>query len=745
MCSTGLAIGVLCSTSILVPSAASAAVPSFPDNIVVFPDRDFVTIEGFQDRLGQTATVEVSRPSVGIIGSAQGTVQAGDVAFEVNHPGGYCWGAGTSLKVTPDIRPGDTVSIKFGATSAGETRVQDMFVTGGSSLDGTTVTVKGHIGAGINQSQVEQRIIEPALEDTAVQRRDVRAVPGPMTPSPKGGYSSSLVFGEEGPNTFRAQYEFDDEGTAEVAANATGERAMAWEAEDADANRQGITIAEFGELGGPGMGGCPNGPLQAGPAGPTSVSAALTPAGLKIGWIPSQAVPGTPPITGYRVSAVARTSTDGEQIEIGRRISGSTARGTTITGLNPDESYDVFVVAVSSVGETFPAVHALPLTDTMPPTVTASPNGGSFSRAQEVTLEADENGSEIYYTTDGSAVVMPGSGVSDSATLYTEPILIEQTALLRFVAFDPSGNASDTGEADFTITNDPVPEAPVITGDPVAGVGSVTLNWSVPDPGAAGLAITGYLVQAYSADGVAVGGVRSVPGDATSLVYDGLAVDTAYQFTVSAGNVNGFGPVSPKSSPVTVLGELVANAGPDQVVERRVSATTVTLDGTRSTAGGATYLWQQVLSGPTDPNAVTLANAETASPSFSLPVFRTPMTNSPLTFRLTVTSEAGTRTDTVSVTPVPDRVTVSLAQWRAGDLRIGGTSSVVGSTITVHRGSATGPVLGQIAVTAAAAPQTGGVFSLRLRNAAAGTSNPGTIWIESTVGGTAGPITVVNK
>jgi hypothetical protein len=54
-------------------------------------------------------------------------------------------------------------------------------------------------------------------------------------------------------------------------------------------------------------------------------------------------------------------------------------------------------------------------------------------------------------------------------------------------------------------------------------------------------------------------------------------------------------------------------------------------------------------------------------------------------------------------------------------------------------------VLGQATVTAAVAPETGGVYTLRLRNAAAGTTNPGSVWIESTLGGTAGPVTVVNK
>ena len=41
--------------------AASAAVPTFPDNIVVFPDRDFVTVEGYQDHIDETATLKITR------------------------------------------------------------------------------------------------------------------------------------------------------------------------------------------------------------------------------------------------------------------------------------------------------------------------------------------------------------------------------------------------------------------------------------------------------------------------------------------------------------------------------------------------------------------------------------------------------------------------------------------------------------------------------------------------------------
>ena len=744
----GSVSAVLCATSLLALPSANAAVPAFPDNLVVFPDRDFVTIEGYQDKIGQTATVEVHRPGVGIVGSAKSVVAAGDVAFEINHPGGVCWGEGTDVKVTPDIRPGDAVTIKFDGKEAGTTTVQDTYVTGGSVLtDGTTVTVKGRVAAGVNKDQMEQRIIDPALKDTAVGRRDVRAVAGPLTAD--DGYRSSLEFGLDGPETFTATYIFDEPAAAEIVANAGGARSMAWQEEDADANRQGLTIAEYGELGGPGMGGCPNGPLGSGPAGPTKISAAKVNGDIKVNWTPAVAVPGTPAITGYRVTAVAKTATGNERVESGVRISDQKASSTTLKGLSSDEGYDVYVVSVSSVGETFPATHAIPETDTTAPTVKASPNGGTFSTAQELTLEASEQGSDIYYTLDGTDPVSGGVGVQ-GATLYKEPIKVTENTTITYAAIDPSGNASDQATIEFKITNDPVPAAPVITGAPKAGLGTAEVSWTAPDAGAEGLTITGYTVQAYTTDGTPFGDPKKVAGDVTTLVYDGLNGDTSYQFTVRAGNTNGDGPESAKSAPVTVQGAVVAMAGPDQNVARRTTATPVTLDGTGSTTAGATYKWEQVLTGATDPDKVILNGATTLKPTFSLPVYKTPMTNNPLTFKLTVTvgtdpATATVRTDEVKVTPVPDRVTISQAQWKSGDMRIGGTSSAVGGIITVRVGGPTGRILGQVNITAAAAPATGGDWSLRLRNAAAGTTNPGTVWIESTLGGTAGPVAVTNK
>lgn len=86
---------------VLNAAPAHAAVPSFPDNILVFPNRDFVSVAGYSGHQGETATLEVHRAGVGIVGSAQAVVSGGDVAFEVNHPGGS---AGATGRASPSHR-----------------------------------------------------------------------------------------------------------------------------------------------------------------------------------------------------------------------------------------------------------------------------------------------------------------------------------------------------------------------------------------------------------------------------------------------------------------------------------------------------------------------------------------------------------------------------------------------------------------------------------------------------------------
>jgi hypothetical protein len=660
---TGVALtGV--AASFLVPSGISnAAPPAFPNNIVVFPNRDFVTVEGFQNRVGQTATLEVIRGTQ-VVGSAQSVVAAGDVAFEVNHPGGACWGAGTNLQVTPDIRAGDKVQIRFGNTVLGDTIVQDAAVNASAVRTGNTVTVRGYINDGVNAAQVEQRVINPELKDTSVGRRDIRAVPDGTGDD---GYTSSLTV-DEAANTFTATYNFtgaDAATVAEMVATGGGERFMSWQVQDGAGNRQGLTIAETGEPGGPGMGGCPAGPADAvAPAGSFSaVRNAQTPAQMAVNWTPAAAVPDAQAVTGYSVVAIEKlAAADAPRPQVGMRL-GATATSTTLT-LDPAKQWDIEVRSLAGprMSEAF-----APVTpgntpgepgDVTPPTLSTTPGLSAtavLTRSVAVTSDGD-----VYYTTDGSDPTlfdMP----ADNAVLYTAPIQVTAAnTTIKLAAFDAAGN----------ITR--------------------------------------------------LQGVASPPAAAVAAVPTGLTVDS-----VAAAGPDAAAPQGRVS--------LSWNAVPD-ATEYRVNAWTVVGVGANAVVTRAAQFDKRV----TTPNAeITNLPKNTDGQKYRFRVAsRTPAAT---TF--------SANSAPIDATVAGDDVAIEQADFRAGvDFRLGGSGSIVGSTVTIYRGNAAGTaattlVLGTAPVTALAPPEIGGEWELRL--APAPTTAPGTVFIKSSNGGVAGPFTVV--
>ena len=532
---TGLAL-----TGLVYLPAASAAVPVFPNNVVVFPDRDFVSIEGYAEHAGETATIEVTRPGSGVMGSAKGVVSGTDVAFEVNHPGGICWGAGTALDVTPDIKAGDIVKITFPDGSHDETTTSSATVTKNMVQDGTTITVEGSIGSEVNPDFIEQRIINPDLV-ALVGKRDIRALPGPIVPAARGGYSSGIAFPT--PTTFLATYQFDTlEAANTAAASDLGERAMNWQVQDADGNRQGLTIAEFGEAGGPGMGGCPQGPgNQTAPGGSASVVRTGTSAQVK--WTPATAQPGADPVTGYSVEAVSGPDANGVRTSQGVRV-GVSATQANLTGLDSAATYtwEVRSMAGDKMSAPFTvggAGSGIP-GDTTPPTLTLSPAAGAgVTEASSVTVNS--NG-QVFFTTDGSPVIS-GDLPSDTAKLYTGPIPITAPTTVKVAAFDQVGNFVVDG-GDFAPAAVALPDTP--TGLAATKTqNSVSLTWN-----AGPASVTGYQVTVYDAAGAKLGTqppVTSVPKQTVT----GLQPGTAYGFTVAAKNAGGTSAESAKVTATT--------------------------------------------------------------------------------------------------------------------------------------------------------------------------------------------------
>lgn len=536
---SAVSIAALTAAGLVVTAGtASAGVPTFPNNIVVFPDRDFVSVEGYNDPFyaGQTALVEVTRGTT-VIGSARAVISGTDVAFEVNHPGGVCWGADTSHQVTPDIRPGDVVSLTLPDGLKDETTVADTYVTEDMTLDGNVITVNGHVGPGVDPTRMEQRIINPDLKETDVGRRDIRAVPGETTT--EAAYTSTMVVSD---TTFLATYTFVDPATAAIAAAADhGERAMSWQVQDADANRQGLTIAEYGEPGGPGMGGCPAGPGDQGAPTPgtAQVVRSADKTELSVKWEPVTAQAGAEPVSGYSIMAIGNTvGTNGQQLQHGART-GADATSTIITKLDPNESYTVEVrsLAGTKMSEAFSTTSPAPTPtdptqgDTTPPTLTLDPAPDANAPVETASVTVSSDG-DIFYTT-GEELVIAGGVPSDSAKPYTGPIAITGPTTLHVASFDDAGNytvtdgeylpPAGTGEP----APDPVPPATPTGLTATAGQGSVTLRWDAGDT-----SVTGYQVTVYEG-GVAL---TAQPAETTARTQtvSGLTAGTEYAFTVKA-------------------------------------------------------------------------------------------------------------------------------------------------------------------------------------------------------------------
>jgi YD repeat-containing protein len=91
--------------------------------------------------------------------------------------------------------------------------------------------------------------------------------------------------------------------------------------------------------------------------------------------------------------------------------------------------------------------------DTIPPTTTASPLGGAYNTPQSVTLTCnDGTGSgcnNVFYTTDGTTP-------TTSSSVYSSPINISVTTMLKFFARDGAGNSEAVKTETYTLSTNVV-------------------------------------------------------------------------------------------------------------------------------------------------------------------------------------------------------------------------------------------------------------------------------------------------
>ncbi len=492
-----------------------------PNNIICFPERDFCNFENFIDKTGKSLLVEVNR-SGKVIGSAVGVVSGDVVAFEVNHPGGICWGDGTTLKVTPDIQHGDVVTIKDGALVLGGMTIQNGYITS-YNLDGNTLRITGFVASTVIAANIEVRIVNRLLLGTTVQKRQVNAVPGPFVQ--ETGYQSGIVITG---TTFVATFVFNTQQAAIIAGSGEGYSVSLWQKTAPNGGRQGLTISEYGEVGGPFGSGCPAGPQNIG----SPLVNVIAVSGNLIKWSPGKDTIGAPATTGFSINVIR-----GNEI-YGYRVAGTVNQ--LIFNLVPFAGDDIIELRSMTGVKMSESVLMTYQPQSMIPTVSSLPVNNAVTEVETDLVILNSNTGQVVYTLDGSAVLGVNNKISPKAILYYKPISITKAITLKAISFDRSGNFSNELVGKFRPPT-VLPQAITVAPKVVAVNGGITVSWVKPND----QSINAFAVETFTSAGVKVGVTRII--SATSIIIKGLTVGTSYQFSVMTRSAGGLSAASPKS------------------------------------------------------------------------------------------------------------------------------------------------------------------------------------------------------
>ncbi|HEU4337098.1 MAG TPA: chitobiase/beta-hexosaminidase C-terminal domain-containing protein, partial [Nocardioides sp.] len=166
-------------------------------------------------------------------------------------------------------------------------------------------------------------------------------------------------------------------------------------------------------------------------------------------------------------------------------------------------------VAVGADGQTSAVEEETYTIDSIAPTLTASPAGGAFDTAQEVTLQANEL-ADIFFTLDGSTP-------TQTSPRALGPVRVASSSTLKAIAVDFAGNVSPVRSWDFTITPAPTGDGGTGTGGTGTGGtgtgGTATGGTGTGGTGTpAGPAATALVVQPTTVGPVDAGGVTTFSG-----------------------------------------------------------------------------------------------------------------------------------------------------------------------------------------------------------------------------------------
>jgi hypothetical protein len=480
--------------------------PVFPNNIVCFPERDFCTVEGYIDYTGQDLILNVLKDTI-IMGSAKGKVSGDAVAFEVNHPGGLCWGDNTNLKVTPNIEIGDKIEIKKDALLLSEIIIKNGKIIK-KEKNGNTIKVTGFLESNIDLNNIEVRIVNNDLKTTSIGRRDARAINGPVGPI-FAGYLSGIDVTN---NNLIAIFEFADSTAADMAFNSAYSLSM-WETTDNAGNPLGITISEFEEIGGPWSLLCPT---YANFINVNLKKLIIVNQILK--WDKNiQLLPGSDPITGFSAHVIRNIDQNVNEV-IGYRFS------------NFIDTYDFNKVSLTLSDKLeFRVMTNNKLSDPLlielnnlneNPTIIFTPQANPIEIINTNVVSLSSNTGQIIYTLDDTIPSL------DNGLIYTDSISITKETTIQAIAYSFGGKESNIISGKFA------PEVILKTYLPPSNLvvrqqsNSLTVSWTnIDDP-----TINLYKINIYSNNIL----ISSTDTTLNPLIITNLIPNIVYSFSILA-------------------------------------------------------------------------------------------------------------------------------------------------------------------------------------------------------------------
>ena len=484
----GLAAVTVTGAAVTLGGIAQAGNPPLgPGNIEIFPKRDMVALEGYADQAGETATVTVARNGQQV-GIGEGVVDATGF-LEFNHPGGSCW-----TGVTPDIRGGDLVEVRFSETAFTDgAYVSSAKITGVTHSDFAatpaegdvegTVTLTGTYGDDfgtrfdlsrfvVEVVNPEMRRPDPSTPPTLIGERAIGWTPvvDPAEPAGGPGYE---VTGTAADGAFEVTFSMYSAADAERVLD--GEHVVTSWMQDSGELALGNSLYEFGETDGPGFGGCPAGPATQAPVPPTSVEATRNGSDVTLAWTTPAQPADARPVSEYRVAVVDTVT--GQEIAV-RQGANAGENSAVIHGLVEGQAYPLILEATNGLWS--PVVEL-----------------GTLNADGTLTPATDPTNPD---TTGG------GTGGGTGGETPTEPVVV-------------------------------APTAPSLT-RVLAGHESVSAEWTAAQPGNATSPVTGYELVATppaAADGTPGTPVTAqAPATATSGTVAGLSNGVDYTVQVFA-------------------------------------------------------------------------------------------------------------------------------------------------------------------------------------------------------------------